>query len=234
MEKSFYTFKTLMTRVYLGIGLFGGSHRYVIDNNHVCGNNGQEYGGGISHFGVSEYGSITNNWLLWNRAVDEGGGIMIASETLNAASTAAYPAFAGDVNISGNIIQGCVSGDDGGGIRFLNPGASTYHVHDNIITHNVAMHEGGGVSINDAPVISLNDNVIMNNLATGTAVEAYGTLLAAGLATNAISPALQGEMTRLSIVASQKFYGNKFWDNRASNGEIVGNQLQGQNDTKHF
>jgi hypothetical protein len=64
------------------VGLFGGSHGYVVGRNHICGNSGQEYGGAISHFGASESGRISDNSILWNRAVDEGGGICIATETI--------------------------------------------------------------------------------------------------------------------------------------------------------
>ena len=140
------------------IGLYGGSHNYVVKKNHICGNGSQEYGGGITHFGTSNGGKITENWILWNRGVDEGGGIIIASEkgNLNVGSTA-YP-NAGDVDITYNWIQACSSGDDGGGLRFLNAGLSTYHVHANLITHNIAMHEGGGVSMNDAPYVFFWEN----------------------------------------------------------------------------
>ena len=140
------------------IGLYGGSHNYVIKKNHICGNGSQEYGGAISHFGTSNGGKISENWILWNRGVDEGGGIIIASEKGNLdAGIHLYP-DAGNVTIDHNVIQACISGDDGGGLRFLNAGLSEYQVHDNIITHNVAMHEGGGVSINDAPFVHFSDN----------------------------------------------------------------------------
>jgi hypothetical protein len=174
------------------IGVFGGSDNYVIDGNYMCGNSCQEYGGGISHFGRSDNGKISNNLLLWNRAVDEGGGIMVGSETINAASESDYPAFAGRVSITDNVIQGCVSGDDGGGIRFLNPGLDDYYVENNIITHNVAMHEGGGVSINDAPFVHFTGNIVMNNIVTGTSLESNpNQLYAAGLSTASFSPVLR-------------------------------------------
>ena len=180
-----------------GIGLFGGSHDYVVERNHICGNNGQEYGGGISHFGSSNRGRIADNWILWNRAVDEGGGIIIATETTGLTD---LPKDAGDVDIHGNLIQACVSGDDGGGLRFLNPGMSQYDVKNNIITHNVALHEGGGVSLNDAPFVKFHSNVVMNNLATGTSAESVRTeLLAAGLATGKLSPLL---LNRIDTIVS--------------------------------
>ena len=93
-----------------------------------------------------------------------------------------------------NIIQGCLSGDDGGGIRFLNPGLSDYTVHDNTISHNVALHEGGGVSINDAPFVYFHNNKVVSNLVTGTSAESnINTLFAAGLATSGLSPSLKGK-----------------------------------------
>jgi hypothetical protein len=196
---------------------------------------GQEYGGGISHFGSSSMGRISDNWILWNRAVDEGGGVIIASETLPVDSQSEYPTYAGSVVIEGNVIQGCISGDDGGGLRFLNPGGdstsddpkynSIYTVKNNVITHNVAMHSGGGVSINDAPYVYFTDNIVMNNIVTGTSVESSkNELPAAGLDTNALSQVLAGRLSDEyinlygGVAHPQDFFDNVFWDNRASNG----------------
>ena len=172
------------------IGLFGGSEEYVVDRNYICGNSCQEYGGGISHFGRSNNGRISNNLILWNRAVDEGGGIIIASETLADTDGRNFSVFAGNVNIDDNVIQGCVSGDDGGAIRFLNVGLDDYYVRNNIITHNLAMHEGGGVSINDSPFVHFTNNIVMNNMVSGTSLESDGTVYPAGLATAVLSQVL--------------------------------------------
>jgi hypothetical protein len=211
------------------IGIFGGSHDYVIDKNHICGNNGQEYGGAISHFGTSEGGTISNNWILWNRAIDEGGGIIVAPE-ISAALTTTYPELkAGNVMINDNIIQGCVSGDDGGGLRFLGAGLSNYNVSGNIFTHNVALHEGGGVSINDAPFVTFQNNIVMNNIVSGTSAEsAFDFLYAAGLATNRFSDDLRAAMATennnygYDFSHPQEFSNNIFWDNRASDGRVQG------------
>jgi len=187
-------------------------------------------GGAISHFGTSHNGTISDNWIMWNRAVDEGGGIIVASETLSAASVVEgnIPANAGDVTISDNTIQGCLSGDDGGGIRFLNPGLSQYTVVDNIISHNVAMHEGGGVSINDAPFVTFTGNTVVSNIVTGTSLESStAELYAAGLATHVLGQTVLTKLADGSISYNwtishpQNFAGNVFWDNRASNGEVI-------------
>lgn len=171
--------------------MFGGSDNYVVDGNYMCGNSGQEYGGAISHYGRSNNGRISNNMLLWNRAGDEGGGIIVASETIAADSNNKFPAFAGAVSITGNVIQGCVSGDDGGGIRFLNAGLDDYIVEYNIITHNLAMHEGGGVSIDDTPFIYFRRNIVMNNIVSGSSMESHASkLYAAGLQTAVFSDGL--------------------------------------------
>jgi hypothetical protein len=212
------------------IGLFGGSDNYVVDKNFICGNSGQEYGGAISHFGASEGGTVSNNLIMWNRAIDEGGCLCIASETIAANSMAPYPAYAGNVSIFNNVIQGCISGDDGGGIRFLNPGLSHYYVHGNTISHNVAMHEGGGVSLNDAPFVHFYDNVVVSNIVTGTSLESTnGTIYAAGLATNKLSAPLQALLLQevdsgysWNFSHPQNFTNNVFWDNRASNGQFIG------------
>lgn len=218
--------------------MFRGSDNYVIEQNFICGNSGQEYGGGISHFGPSENGLIKGNVLLYNRAVDEGGGIIIASEPVPAPDVGDPnpPIDAGNVEITENIIQGCLSGDDGGGIRFLNPGLSEYRVHHNRISHNVALHEGGGVSINDAPFVTFHTNEVVSNLATGTSAESdLNSLFAAGLATSGLSPSLKQRVldlnsTYLTVYGNlshpQEFENNTFWDNRASNGNIIGDGSQ--------
>jgi hypothetical protein len=130
------------------------------------------------------------------------------------------------VEIVDNIVQGCLSGDDGGGIRFLNPGLSNYTVHRNRISHNVALHEGGGVSLNDAPYVYFFENEVVSNLATGTSAESNNnTLLAAGLATSGLSPTLKARLPAdyvWNMSQPQDFRDNKFWDNRASNGIVIG------------
>jgi FtsP/CotA-like multicopper oxidase with cupredoxin domain len=216
-----------------GIGLFGGSDGYVVELNHICGNNGQEYGGGISHFGASEGGRIGKNWILWNRAVDEGGGIIIASETIGQfGDTDILPAKAGDVVIDGNRIQGCVSGDDGGGIRFLNPYLSVYDVKNNIITHNVGLHEGGGISLNDAPFVKVHNNVIMNNIVTGTSIESVrSNLFASGLATSKMSGLLLSALDNLTYAVNESIWYETV--SRYENMSMPGNRGNVVNDTKY-
>ena len=70
--------------------------------------------------------------------------------------------------------------------------------------------------------------VVMNNIVTGTAAESSaGQLLASGLATNRLTVDLTAKMGGLSygsnVSMPQSFSGNVFWDNRVSNGMVVGN-----------
>ena len=103
------------------IGVFAGTLGYEIAYNDICGNFSVEYGGGISHYGLSPGGSIHHNRIYFNRAYDEGGGIMIAGELPANPDTTLSPG-AGPVDIYANLIQGNLSNDDGGGLRFLMAG----------------------------------------------------------------------------------------------------------------
>jgi len=67
----------------------------------------------------------------------------------------------------------------------------------------------------------------MNNIVTGTAAESTeNQLLAAGLATNKLTNALVAQMNLTEHGSDQSvpqdFHTNVFWDNRASNGMVIG------------
>ncbi len=206
------------------IGLFNGTENYEIDFNDICGNFSAEYGGGISHVGMSPGGSIHNNRIYFNRSYDEGGGIMIAGE-LPADFTQLSPG-AGPVDIHANLIQANLGNDDGGGLRFLMAGNFTYNVYNNIIVNNVSTHEGGGISINDAPDVRVINNTIMKNLTTATAMTSNGQPAPAGLSTARNSALLQATLNPNALLYSNPvLFNNIFWDNRA--GSRIGGGVSG-------
>jgi uncharacterized repeat protein (TIGR01451 family) len=177
------------------IGLFAGSNNYEVANNDICGNFSAEYGGGISHFGRSNNGSIHDNRIYFNHSYDEGAGIMIAGE-LATVPTARYgqpggPQGSGPVNIYNNLIQGNMSEDDGGGLRFLMAGNFPMNVYNNMLVNNIATHEGGGVALDDAPNVRFYNNTVMNNKTTATAITSNGQPAPAGLSTGSNSAQLQ-------------------------------------------
>jgi len=202
------------------IGLFGGSNNYEIANNDVCGNFSAEYGGAISHFGLSPSGKIHDNRIYFNHAYDEGGGIIIAGE-LAAVPTAAYgqpggPQGSGAVSIYNNLIQGNMSEDDGGGLRFLMAGNFPMNVYNNMLVNNIATHEGGGVAIDDAPNIRFLNNTVMNNKTTATAITSDGSPAPAGLSTGPNSDQLQASLPLGAAAFSNPLlFNNIFWDNWA-------------------
>jgi uncharacterized repeat protein (TIGR01451 family) len=181
------------------LGLFSGSNNYEVANNDFCGNFSAEYGGAISHFGRSNNGSIHDNRIYFNHSYDEGGGIIIAGE-LATIPTANYgqpggPQGSGAVNIYNNLMEGNMSEDDGGGLRFLMAGNFPMNVSNNMIVNNIATHEGGGVALDDAPNVRFYNNTVMNNKTTATAITSNGDPAPAGLSTGANSDQLQATLT---------------------------------------
>lgn len=211
------------------IGLFAGTNNYLILNNLICGNHGMEYGGGISHFGTSKNGRISNNEISWNFAFDEGGGILIGSEEGGQVPGSPRLADAGDVIIDNNWIQGCLSNDDGGGIRFLNPGLSSYLIINNVVVNNVATQEGGGISLNDAPNVMIFYNIIARNLVTGTNAGTDQIRKPAGLCSALHSDDILEVLPAGSSPFSDPIVRNNiFWENRA------GTDLNGISDSDPF
>jgi hypothetical protein len=207
-----------------GIGIFAGADGYEIAANDICGNFSAEYGGGLTVYGLSPNGKIHHNRIYLNRAYDEGGGVMIAGE-LPATPTALSPGT-GSVDVFANVVQGNLSNDDGGGIRFLMAGNFPMNVYDNFIVNNVSTHEGGGVSINDAPRVRVFANTIMKNVTTATATTSNGLPAPAGLSTSRNSTMLQATLPPGSPVFSEPLvFDNVFWDNRAgtrAGGSVIG------------
>ncbi len=206
------------------VGVFTGTVSYEIAYNDLCGNFSVEYGGGISHYGYSPGGSIHHNRIYFNRSYDEGGGIMIAGEL--PPDPTILSQGAGPVDIHANLIQGNLSNDDGGGLRFLMAGNYPFNVYNNMIVNNVSTHMGGGISINDAPDVRIYNNTIMKNITTATAMTSDGLAEPAGLATSPNSALLQATLPAESPSFSDPLlFNNIFWDNRA--GTWVGDGVAG-------
>jgi hypothetical protein len=206
------------------VGVFTGTVGYEIAYNDVCGNFSVEYGGGISHYGYSPGGSIHHNRIYFNRSYDEGGGIMIAGELPPAPTLLSQGS--GPVDVYANLIQGNLSNDDGGGLRFLMAGDYPFNVYNNIIVNNVSTHMGGGISINDAPDVRIYNNTIMKNITTATAMTSDGLAEPAGLSTSPNSDLLQATLpVDAPTFSDPLLFNNIFWDNRA--GTWVGDGVAG-------
>ena len=197
------------------VGMFAGSDRYQIDHNDICGNFSLEYGGGVSVYGHSPNGRIHHNRIYYNESGDEGGGIMIAGAL--PADPDQLSEGTGPVDIYANQIQANLANDDGGGIRFLMAGADRMNVVNNTIVNNVSTHEGGGISLNDAPYVHIVNNTVMKNLTTATAVTSNGVAAPAGLSTAPNSDQLQATLPGGAPTFSDpRLLNNIFWDNRAA------------------
>lgn len=207
-----------------GIGLFSGADHYEIDHNDVCGNYSAEYGGGISHFGFSPGGKIHDNRIIFNASFDEGGGVLLGGE--QPLPPAELSAGAGAVDFYNNLVQGNVSGDDGGGLRLLKFGAWPCRVWNNLIVNNVAADLGGGIALDDASSVAIFGNTIAKNASTATAEDSDRLPHGAGLVSEAHSPAFQASLPPGSPAFSDPvLFDNLFWDNRAYHFDPANNRL---------
>ncbi len=126
---------------------------YNITATSIAGNHG---GGGI-HAHNSNI-TLTNNVIAYNNAVlsgSKGGGVALYGSTRL---------------IQGNLITNNQAGY-GGGIYYSNA-AMKGITRDNVITHNAAVYEGGGVemeSYNGSSPFTFSYNSLHNNTANGTA-----------------------------------------------------------------
>ena len=219
-----------------GVGLFDGTNGYEVDHNDICGNFSAEYGGGLSHYGLSNptaahpTSSIHDNRIWFNRAYDEGGGIIVAGEAQ--ADVNLLSPGSGRVDIYNNLVQGNLSDDDGGGLRFLMAGDHQINVYNNIIANNVAAHEGGGVALDDTTNLRFFNNTVMKNLTTATAQTAGvangpAPAAPAGLSDSGNSALLQAELSPgHAEYGDPLMFNNIFWDNRAGNRVIDGNTFR--------
>jgi len=211
------------------VGIFTGARSYEVNNNDLCGNFSNEYGGAISHFGLSGGGAIHDNRVYFNGSYDEGGGVIIAGEPPtgpNAATT--FGAGAGAVNIYNNLVEANLANDDGGGLRFLTAGNFPYNVYNNMIVNNISTHEGGGVAIDNAPNVRFYNNTVMKNVTTATAATSNGQPAPAGLSTAMNNTFLQATLPAGSPLFSNPLqFNNIFWDNRAGTWDPAGGVVRG-------
>jgi hypothetical protein len=166
---------------------------------------------------ASPDGKIHDNRIYFNHS-RYGKGITIAGElATDTAATMANPVDLKDhPGISKQPDRGNMAEDDGGGLRFLMVGDFPVNVYNNIIDNNVSMHDGGGVSLDDASNVRFFNNTVMKNITTATAVTSDGQPLPAGLSTAQNSVQLQVTLPGGSPIFSDPLLFNDiFWDNRA-------------------
>jgi hypothetical protein len=85
-----------------------------------------------------------------------------------------------------------------------------------MFVNNVSTHEGGGVSLNDAPDVRFYNNTVMNNITTASAVTSNGFPAPAGLSSSQNSATLQATLPGGSPIFSDPLlFNNVFWNNRA-------------------
>ena len=206
------------------IGIFDDTSGYSIDHNTFCMNVSAEYGGAISHFGYSPGGKIQYNRIFLNTAFDEGGAIVVASEpAFQVASGSAVPdpkgvTFGtGDVSIDHNYMGDNLSQDDGGAIRIMgtagSKGLSPISVFDNMITNNVTGHEGGAISMGDAPVVDIVNNTITQNVSTATATTSDGLPAPGGIAVDTNSTGLNALLATMYANKIPTWMGASVWPN---------------------
>ncbi len=166
-----------------GVSMMAGSDQYSVSDNTICGNFTSGDGGGIGHLGLSDGGHIERNTIVLNQNFNQGstvsgGGIFVGGEGNGAELTFG----AGTVHINDNLIQrNQAAAGHGGGVRLQaingadvvsanNPGGlfKVTMVND-IIVDNVAGWSGGGVSLQDAPNVSITNSTIAHNDSTATA-----------------------------------------------------------------
>ncbi|MGE5574113.1 MAG: pectin esterase, partial [Bacteroidota bacterium] len=197
-----------------GVGIFNGAHGYEIDHNDICGNYSAEYGGGISHFGLSDGGKIHHNCVMFNASFDEGAGIFVGGEQPTPPAT--LTAGSGRVDIYNNLVAANVAGDDGGGVRLLQPGRYLVNIYNNMIVNNVSADLGGGIALDDASNVVICNNTIAKNITTATAEDSDWLPHAAGLASEPHSASFKATLPPDAPAFSDPvLFNNIFWDNRA-------------------
>jgi hypothetical protein len=216
------------------LGIFDDTNGYSVDHNTFCMNVSAEYGGAISHFGYSPNGSISYNRMFLNTAFDEGGAIVIGSEpgyrtVATDVGTTAVPdpnvftQGTGAVTIDHNYIGDNLAQDDGGAMRIMGtagsgprgvrrpqPDLGKITLTDNVITNNVTAHEGGAISLGDAPVVDIVNNTISQNVSTATATTSDGLPAAAGIAVDINSAGLN------TFLAQSESHNIPAWMNRTT------------------
>ena len=165
------------------------SNGYLIEDNLIWGNFSRFNGGGIGHLGLCLGDNIIRgNKIIFNEVhfgallarAGDGGGIFIGDEVVGGNGT-------GNVTITGNLIQGNMTGAGyGGGIRAFgingedvseSPDDSdtwyALNIFNNIIINNVAGLSGAGISLQDTAKVTIINNTITNNDCTATSALAF-------------------------------------------------------------
>jgi hypothetical protein len=215
--------------------------------NRVIANGGTNLAGGIGLFAGSDGYTVSGNDICGNSSAEYGGGMSVYGLSRNgtidhnriwfngsydegggimiAGELPADPSIlspgSGAVSIHDNVIQHNLANDDGGGIRFLMAGNFPMDVFNNLVVNNVSTHEGGGIALDDAPNVRVFNNTIMKNITTATAVTSTGQPAPAGLSTGANSAPLQATLPAGSPGFSNPLlFNNIFWDNRAGTRDL--------------
>jgi hypothetical protein len=101
-------------------------------------------------------------------------------------------------------------------------GLSQIDIVNNMITNNVSAHEGGGISMDDAPVVNIVNNTIAKNLTTATAITSNGCAAPAGISTGSNSLGMMDILRGYTApTGGWTTYNNPtiqndlLWDNRA-------------------
>jgi uncharacterized repeat protein (TIGR01451 family) len=230
-----------------GISICTGTDGYSVDHNWVCGNFGSSDGGGIGHIGLSQKGKIANNTVLFNQSFQQtrsthGGGIVVTGEPALAGTLSLGT---GSVTIDANLVRGnFAEAGHGGGIRLQQvngadvaaapTSTATWHkvtVTNNMVVDNIAGYSGGGISLADAVVTTIDNNTVAANdsagiagvvLAAGVQLPAEtpgkpgrGTPSPAGISTELTSTALSNASALVGPISSPELTNNIVWKNRS-------------------
>jgi hypothetical protein len=190
-----------------GVTFCTGNDYYKFNYNWVCGNLSSGEGGGLVHLGESQQGDIEHNSFVFNQSQNptiptNGGAIQImgtpdTDPVCGAQSDQDCPPGLSDgtghgLRINANLIQGNMSESGaGGGIRLQQVNGtdvSTFYnqpelwndvrITNNIIANNVAGWDGGGISLQDALNVVIQNNTIVNNdslASSGVLTQSVGT-----------------------------------------------------------
>src|SRR5262249_40525184 len=152
------------------------SNNYDVAGSLFCSNFGVEYGAGISHWGLSPNSAIHDNKIYYNDAVDSGAGIAVQTElpvgadctSPDATITTCRGDGSGAVTIDRNLIEGNLSGDDGGGIFVADSFTQPVNIRNNMIVDNGAADLGGAITLDDAADARIINNSVANNVTTAS------------------------------------------------------------------
>ncbi len=155
-----------------GIGVYNGVSDYRINDNLICANGTTSAGGGIAiiNTNTGALGSIESNDILFNWSFTDAGGVLVKGPV--PAAIGAASAGTGPVQISGNLLQGNFSNEDGAALDIEQAANGPVRVENNIIVNNLAGAQGA-IKIQDSFETVLINNTVAKNISTSTA----GTLL---------------------------------------------------------